>query len=159
MENTLIPMTDFVLEQSKKYFDGHISLDQYQKITNDYANFLKQPLALCMFVPCDDDGNVIKDPCTHNRQCVDFCQGSCSHEYYEAQQRVLFEGFSVDKSRDNDDEYDVYWVANIFCKDYSPWSIRNGFKNIEDLVIGSYHPFRPNPRYSLSETALKQIHG
>jgi len=50
MEN-LISMTDFVL--SKKYTaTGH----------ENYANFLKQPLELWMFIPCDEDGNVLEEP-------------------------------------------------------------------------------------------------
>ena len=49
----LISMTDFVLEQSKKIMNCELThLESHHQIV-DYANFLKQPLKLEMFVPCD----------------------------------------------------------------------------------------------------------
>ena len=49
-------MVDFVFEQQK----NHLSLRDFN-ITN-YANLLKQPLELWMFVPCDEDGNALEEP-------------------------------------------------------------------------------------------------
>jgi hypothetical protein len=54
----LISMTDFVLEQvNPKNTDSQFC----EKIIY-YANFLKQPLKLEMFVPCDEDSNVLEEP-------------------------------------------------------------------------------------------------
>jgi hypothetical protein len=50
-------MTDFVLEQNKEPYFYYDSL--WNKVIA-YANFLKQPLTLGMFVPCDSNGNVVK---------------------------------------------------------------------------------------------------
>jgi DNA-directed RNA polymerase delta subunit len=55
----LISMTDFVLEQNKEPYFYYDSL--WNKVIA-YANFLKQPLTLGMFVPCDSNGNVVKKP-------------------------------------------------------------------------------------------------
>ena len=62
----LISMTDFVLNQkqsesfNEKTFINE-SLISLENIRN-YANFLIQPLKLEMFVPCDEDGNVLEEP-------------------------------------------------------------------------------------------------
>ena len=52
----LISMTDFVLELET---NEHWAQD-YTKCVK-YANFLKQPLTLGMFVPCDEDGNFLPE--------------------------------------------------------------------------------------------------
>jgi len=77
MEN-LISMTDFVL--SKKYTaTGH----------ENYAKFLKQPLELWMLVPCDEAGNVLKEPEYYldNEQT--------KKDYYFAKERCLFDGWNL----------------------------------------------------------------
>ena len=62
----LIPMTDFVLrineieKEIDQFFDSW-RMKQLRIIEN-YAKFLKQPLKLEMFVPCDDDGNILENP-------------------------------------------------------------------------------------------------
>ena len=56
----LIPMTDFVIKMmfSKNYPNHKEALKQIFS----YAEFLKQPLKLEMFVPCDENGNIIPIP-------------------------------------------------------------------------------------------------
>lgn len=86
-------MTDFVLSGQEtadyiKLYDGCFK----------YANFLKQPLTLGMFVPCDLHGNVLED--IKNKTYTvgevvpndkDYCK--LLKEYQEAKDRVLFKGF------------------------------------------------------------------
>ena len=57
-------MTDFVLENSICP-----PIEEYNKVNEtfvnkviNYVNFLKQPLELRMFVPCDEYGNVLEEP-------------------------------------------------------------------------------------------------
>ena len=50
-------MTDFVLE---KQMSDKTIMNRFTQISN-YANFLKQPLELWMFFPCDDYGNVFSE--------------------------------------------------------------------------------------------------
>lgn len=98
----LISMTDFVLEQSKKIMNCELThLESHHQIF-DYANFLKQPLKLEMFVTCDDNGNILKlpDVCI----CADEC--SLCKKYKQAKQKVLFEGFDLSTAKFHCDRND-----------------------------------------------------
>ena len=58
-------MTDFVLEQNEKIKKEKYGIESYystMQVSINYANFLKQPLNLGMFVPCDKIGNVLEEP-------------------------------------------------------------------------------------------------
>ena len=72
----LIGMTDFVCENTYKW-----------ELILNYANFLKQPQEKWMFVPCDEDGNLLKEikPYQDNY-----------YKYQQAKERVLFEGLDLD---------------------------------------------------------------
>ena len=95
----LISMTDFVLEQGKKPNNSDFRERFFVKVLN-YANFLKQPLTLGMFVPCDDDGNVLEEPSKdmwdnfinsqfgHFNESYTYC-----FNYQEAKSKVIFEDF------------------------------------------------------------------
>lgn len=76
----LISMTDFVLEQIGDNLK--------------YAQFLKQPLNLGMFVPCTLEGDVLEEPCSIGVG-NDFYLQRAEDEYKQAKDRVLFEGFEV----------------------------------------------------------------
>ena len=80
----LIGMTDFVLQD--KSMSG-------LSITN-YANFLKQPLELWMFVPCDNDGNVLEEPCFDGENDQYFA--SAFEQFQQAKERCLFEGWDLE---------------------------------------------------------------
>lgn len=143
----LISMTDFVLGQTKyietAYFrTANIPLN---KIHN-YAKFLKQSLEQCMFVPCDENGNVLENKsCNFSCSPSDFSEkGKCglngcyekSKQYQKAQERVLFEGFKVKGD---------FWLSNgelyideEFCEN----------KTIEDLIDFDV---------TLTPNALKQL--
>ena len=86
-------MTDFVLEQAKLYGidSNELALNSY-----NYANFLKQPLKLEMFVPCDEDGNVLEEPSKKiYLASISYAQliNSDLVQYQQAKEKVLFEGF------------------------------------------------------------------
>lgn len=70
----LISMTDFLPE-------------------HPYSKFLKQPLELWMFVPCDDNGDII--PLEYNDEEHPFVQHL---GYQQAKERCLFNGFDVEKA-------------------------------------------------------------
>jgi len=80
----LISMVDFVL--ADKYAGSPINTNK------QYANFLKQPLELWMFVPCDEDGNVLEKSC---EVFDDKCRYCACREYQKAKERVLFDGWNV----------------------------------------------------------------
>ena len=93
-------MTDFVLEQGKKPNNSDFREGFVVKVLN-YANLLKQPLTLGMFVPCDDDGNVLEEP--YKDMWDNFINSHFGHfnesytycfNYQIAKSKVLFNGFS-----------------------------------------------------------------
>ena len=88
----LIRMTDFVLN-----LDNEDLNEQKIQSIFDYANFLKQPLKLEMFVPCDDDGNVLEYPDSIGVG-NDFYYKRAFDQYEQAKEKVLFEGFEVKKN-------------------------------------------------------------
>jgi len=93
----LIPMTDFVLEQTKE-FDSIVWDDLETASLNliyrmqSYAKFLKQPLKLEMLVPCDEEGNILYDPMAIDEDAG--TERELQQIYYNnAKEKVLFEGF------------------------------------------------------------------
>lgn len=96
----LISMTDFVLQvvQTPNVNEAicwEQTESRLQKIYQ-YSLFLKQPLKLEMFVPCDPDGNVLEKPEEHfptgnnNLEEQIFIK---QKQYQQAKQKVLFNGF------------------------------------------------------------------
>lgn len=96
----LIGMTDFVLWHAENFNFNTDDLYSFNDVIN-YANFLKQPLTLGMFVPCDADGNIMEEPVNYNiwgelHYNNGENNGTIGFEdhlkYQEAKDRVLFEG-------------------------------------------------------------------
>jgi hypothetical protein len=89
----LISMVDFVLQASHN-IDEHSSVMEYHDLTFSYANFLNQPLTLGMFVPCDEEGNVLLDP-IDNQHKIKIKSGNDyiakKEQYQQAKERVLLE--------------------------------------------------------------------
>lgn len=97
-------MTDFVI---RKYKDELVHsgenwrdfLEKYARITKSYADFLKQPLQLGFFVPCDENGSVLRVPNEKLYQEFRLLYPllsdwkSYKEEYQKAKEKVLFEGF------------------------------------------------------------------
>ena len=130
-------MTDFVLEHPAT-FDYEWQLKKHL----NYAKFLKQPLALWMFVPCDEYGNVLQEPkCMYiyNTQCFECSADEMRRcrEYLQAKERCLFEGFEIK----NNDE--LYYNDKLMSKDLEFQGI-----TIENLV---------SKKLTLSQTAIKQL--
>lgn len=83
----LIKMTDFCLEILNEN-SPYNEVEMLTKISN-YANFLKQPLTLEMFVPVDEEGNVLEKPklTVHHEAHFDLDEMEI---YHKAQEKVLF---------------------------------------------------------------------
>jgi len=129
----LIGMTDFVLDQ-EKIVDNSGDYRIFKKAFNlceKYAKFLKQPLELWMFVPCDEDGNVLKKTIIEKYQFGENEIGSYeipSLEYEQAKERCLF----------------------VWQKGFDYKVICEMFKDLEDIILFEFE---------LTETAQKQIFG
>ena len=117
-------MTDFVLENSKEpYVEG----TKYKDIVS-YAHFLKKPLKLGYFIPCDKNDVPLEEPKELNFKNDDDLEDYC-FKYSIAKQRVLFEYQWEFKSWDSSD------MEN---------------SRIEDLLSDEL-------TYILTETAIKEI--
>lgn len=97
----LISMTDYVLEQSNnENLIKHISDPNEKEFMNvwvfvfRYAQFLKTPLELGMFVPCDEKGNVLEEPLQGYPGNEQY-EGCEMDEYIKAKKRVVFENCSM----------------------------------------------------------------
>lgn len=128
----------------------------------NYANFLKQPLTISMFVPCDDEGNVLEEPENYNVYVNDikhYLSDTNCNLYHESKSKVLFEGFKVGKNYEGrkvllrEDRNQVY----SYLEDYGERFVFNHPREaiyVEDLVIQNIAM-----SLELSETALKRIYG
>lgn len=124
-------MTDFVLSNEVKstleYFDAY-------KLIRNYANFIKQPLELWMFVPCGEDGNFLEKP-------IETIGGIEMYydKYQQAKERCLFEECVYDEEMDavrNDIGLMIYSVKY------------DSNDNVEDLI---------KYELQLTQTAIKQL--
>lgn len=135
----LISMTDFAL-----YYAGNMTYKDHSEKCTKYAKFLKQPLTLGMFIPCDLEGNVLEEPkiCCSGRDCgcmgmpYNYISTEELEEYYQAEESVLFDGFT----------YDGY---NVKLPDGQILDI-NKMKSlvIENIIIHDL---------TLTQTAIKQL--
>lgn len=133
----LIGMTDFVL-------NGQETAD-YIKLYNGcfkYAKFLKQPLELSMFVPCDKDGNVLEEPDADYYMNVTEKE---LKEYQEAKERVLFKDIECIKAK-HSECYSIVRISKSMSVINYPKFWTNNI--IEDLI--KYN-------LKLTESAKKQI--
>ena len=93
----LIGMVEFVLTVAKKMSlcERNDYVD-YAKAVENYADFLSQPLTLSMFVPVDENGNVLdKDPILYGSPT------GWNKLYSEAKDKVLFDGFTANQDLRN----------------------------------------------------------
>lgn len=130
-------MTDFVLEQKLM-----LNIQGYEKkfISNvsNYANFLKQPLELEMFVPVDEEGNVFEEP-------IETVGGVelYSEKYQKAKEKVLFEGFEIR------DKGNFYFIEQKRSCLYYRVLKNNSKAKIEKLLVFN--------EVTLTESAIKQL--
>ncbi|WP_277496804.1 hypothetical protein [Elizabethkingia anophelis] len=156
MENKLIPMTDFVLQEFKRWENketpDYQSTGKYVLGTKIYASFLKQPLTLGMFIPVDENNVPLEFIEYEAWTGSDEEYNEYTHKYFEAKNKVLFEGFEIEQSKSRIG----FYLPEYNCIDYS--IVQNNFSSpskwlttIEDLIIYS--------GLILTATAIKSISG
>ena len=147
----LISMVDFVLEQYELDKGSQI----FEKDCYNYANLLKQHLNIGMFVPCDEDGDILDEPENYELRLPNMMTeyNDEIYRYEQAKEKVLFEGFKI---------YD--YKLNVFfylgrLKTLSYDKKRKDFitigllpETVEDLINIS-------SQIKLSQTALNTIFG
>lgn len=158
-------MTDFVLS-----ILNNISPNNFVKGVESiraYAEFLKQPLTLGMFVPCDEDGNLWAYPPTNEewewakKDSTEAEQSFKQKEYLfnKAKSRVLFEGFHIVDFEEHQVETlkqtsFLQW-DDIEIASKKEWEDNWDFEypTIESLSINN------NVEITLTATAIKSIYG
>lgn len=91
----LISMTSFVLNFKGNTAISHKAFEFARKVKN-YAEFLRQPLTLGMFVPLDKQGNLLKGKPLSPAPDSEWIRWENEEfEFYKAKERVLFKGFSI----------------------------------------------------------------
>ena len=127
----LISMTEFVLEQREKRNKDNIRFLDCEK----YANFLNQPLTLGMFIPCDEDGNVLKEPKNNGNQSTEFFSVAFD-KYQQAKDKVLFERFFDTINAPQYSHYISDGMQSVFYMSKNGSTYKNilGMKKIEDLT-------------------------
>jgi len=159
----LISMVDFVLKQELKLDESYKEASNAIESIFRYANFLKQPLELGMFVPCDDDGDVLEEPKNFSSDFEDefnsvdrdsyvFAWYNDCKTYHVAKERVLFEGFTVKRFINKDNPcYVVSNGENEVTFHIGLYTFSKGVdfaKAIEDLIH-----IKPN----LTQSAIKKL--
>lgn len=109
----LISMRDFVLEQYEIKFQFRYKAKQTSNRIENYAIFLKQPLELWMFVPCDEDGNVMEVPQPTEGDECNWNYQARFNEYQQAKERCLF----------------------VWQKGFDYKVICEMFKDLEDIIL------------------------
>ena len=139
----LIPMTDFVLEQLNEQNSRTKPMREVFNSLEKYAKFLKQPLKLEMFVPCDEDGNVLEEPKIEEEYVDEHTTQIFAQYQYDldkAKEKVLFEGFEIT----DETEFLI-----------SKYGFSLYFNQIEDFNIE--HLLTWSNEIQLTENAIKQI--
>ena len=132
----LISMVNFVLQQDIT------DIKQRDSIVK-YANFLKQPLNLGMFVPCDDEGNFFEEPTDYEQRLPNMMTeyNDEIYRYKQAKEKVLFEGFHIEGNKLC---YSDFYFGTIY--DISNLKVENLLSEL---------PENEMPKLTLS--AIKQI--
>jgi len=139
----LISMVDFIYKVGNDTDERNVMSfkDDLAKIYN-YAQFLKQPLGLGMFIPCVDN------------EVFNYSKHGNKEQYQEAQEKCLFIGFKIiDMHVENqswekvvtDEVLNSFWLS----KDHQKWELSKGIKVIEDFAKYNH--------LQLTQTAIKQI--
>lgn len=168
----LISMTDFVLQKANEYFNnGEYPKFNFRNLVNNYALFLKLPLTLGMFVPCNEEDNVLEEPTmekygyyfsNHQEEQSGWMYEEGEDEYYkvlekyqQAKERVLFKNVTIIKASQN--SFNIYIKKEISlvyddnCKSF------RAAHSIEDLA-NSFNKRNLNEFHiELTQSALKQI--
>lgn len=157
----LISMVDFVLERkevwrniSMKSLSSELSCrSTHSEECEKYANFLKQPLELGMFVPYVD-GRIVEKPTFYTEEYEYKPYDGHHYKYQRAKERVLFVGAKMDI--ENGERAGTHYSEHIVvigCVDFYINGIGNN--TVEELYLAQHE--RDNELIELTKTAQNQI--
>ena len=78
----------------------NVSDSEYRRLRDNYDDFLEQPLKLEMFVPCDEEGDILEEPTNYEKRLLNMMTeyNDEVYTYYQAKAKVLFEGIEFRKN-------------------------------------------------------------
>lgn len=138
----LISTTEFVKLVYKQYWFNNITNEKALEIVANYANFISQKPELWMFVPCDEDGEVIPELKYTGYKEGDIYWLRHKEILEKAQSKILFKDLFLQ------DNNFYKWVDDTNI--YLPITVQDILEanSIEELIFDELE---------LTETALKQI--
>lgn len=151
----LISMTEFIIQQQSNLGIGGNTYQCFTEKVTAYANFLKQPLTLWMFIPFDEDGNVFNGRPLSSASGQEWDRWEKEQSIFKQEkERVLFGGFHVIGV--GEDYYHIQlknanlWIVfynGKICLEYS-FNEETIIYTIEDLI--EYN-------LTLTDSAIKQL--
>ncbi|WP_312312176.1 hypothetical protein [Empedobacter brevis] len=135
---------------------------EYRRLRDNFDNFLEHALHLGMFVPTNEEENVLEEPLKgdYDNYChldggnvVDYeSYNEAVYQFKQAKERVLFEGFEIKCSNITNNLQNDFLIISetneiIGHENKDQWFF-NPYKKVEDLI---------NYDLTLTETAIKQI--
>ena len=138
-------MTDFVLEQLNEQNSRTKPMREVFNSLEKYAKFLKQPLKLEMFVPCDEDENVLGEPEDYEKRLPNMMTeyNDEVYRYKQAKEKVLFEGIEFRKNAG----------VNFLTINEDTFAFHDFNIKFKDLTV----EFLVQYNLELTESAIKQI--
>lgn len=132
------------------FIQRHINDFGYFELKARYEALLNKVVEKGMFVACDLEGNILKEPSKKDMEWfkgLAFGDFSCDYtrifEYVEAKERILFEGWTYDY----EDEYLVFKICES-----EEWLL--DFEEIKDLTLRDL----VFEELKLSQAALNEIY-
>ena len=105
-------MTDFIININEICPKENMEVIEWWgkklDVIENYAKFQKQPLKLEMFVPCDEDGNVLEEPKIEEEYVDEHTTQIFAQYQYDldkAKEKVLFENIPISQAK---------WLVNYF---------------------------------------------
>ena len=111
----------------------NVSDSEYRRLRDNYDDFLEQPLKLEMFVPCDEEGDILEEPTNYEKRLLNMMTeyNDEVYTYYQAETKVLFENIPISQAK---------WLVNSF-------STIESLSDISNTITPIY----------LNNNAIKQI--
>ena len=124
----------------------NVSDSEYRRLRDNYDDFLEQPLKLEMFVPCDEEGDILEEPTNYEKRLLNMMTeyNDEVYRYKQAKEKVLFEGF------ESYEDYECAKYEDVYIDE----EVCDGKFTVEDLIKDT-----GKTKIKLSQTALNAIFG
>lgn len=136
---------EFCKSKEKEFPTRNVYLDWYEEIRTNFDKFLKQHLKLEMFVPCDEDGEILDEPKDYEQRLPNIMTeyNDEIYRYKKAKEKVLVEGI----------EFRTNGGVNFLTINEDTFAFHDFNIKFKDLTV----EFLVEYNLQLTENAIKQI--